>query len=142
MGGIHNAIYGYWLWALALGCAASVLQSCKVTEPTIVTEIVERTIRIDSTIIEFLDTTVCPPNLTDTLLVTKVITKTLPARDIVVRDTVVDTLNTQSLIDRVVTKYVDKNVTSNNWWLLAIGLIIGFYAHYAQKNYRDKRRDL
>ena len=131
--------FGFCFRSVALACLAIVLSSCKVVEPEIVTEVVERVVVIDSTTVEFIDTTLCPPNLSDTLVLVKTILKTLPPKTFIVRDTIIDTLDRKSFIDRVVTKYVDKNVTKNNWWLLVIGLIAGFYA---EKNLRVKRRDM
>lgn len=123
---------------VVVGSASCLLQSCKVAEPEIVRDIqiVERTVRIDSMVVEFMDTTVCPPNLTDTLIVTKVVTRRLPPRDLIIKDTI--TL-TQTRTEKIVQRIAGKVVTKNNWWLLAIGLIIGFYA----KNYiRPKAGDM
>lgn len=131
--------FGFCFRFMAMACFAVVLPSCKVIEPETIVEVVERVVVIDSTTVEFVDTTVCPPGLQDTLYLVKTISKTLPPKTIIVRDTIIDTLDRKSFVDKVVTKYVDKNITKNNWWLLVIGLIAGFYA---EKNLRVKRRDM
>lgn len=122
--------HGFFIGVVATGCVAGVLTLCSCKVATLLPDkkkevkVVTRTIRTDSTIIEFVDTTVCPPNLTDTLVITKRITRTLPPQDIIIHDTIV---MREKAIDRI----LEKTVTKNNWWLLLIGLIIGFYG----KNY-------
>ena len=99
------------------------LSGCKVAThfvPKKEVKVIQRTVRTDSTIIEFVDTTMCPPNLTDTLVVTKRITKTLPPRDIIIHDTIV-------MREKAINRVLEKTITKNNWWLLLIGLLIGFY---------------
>lgn len=131
--------HGIFVGIVAAWCVAGVLtlSSCKVAtlyKPNKKKEfkVVTRTIRTDSTIIEFVDTTVCPPNLTDTLIVTKRITKTLPPQDIIIHDTIV-------LREKGINRIIQNATTKNNWWLILVGLIIGFYG----KDYlRSKRRDM
>lgn len=117
--------FSFWNWVVAAGCLAGVftLCGCKVAThfvPKKEVKVIQRTIRTDSTIIEFVDTTVCPPGLIDTLIVTKRITKTLPPQDIIIHDTIV-------LREKAINRILEKTVTKNNWWLLLIGLLIGFY---------------
>ncbi len=126
---------GYW----CLACVVALASTLSCSRPTlppkkeVKTRIVERKVRIDSTVVEFVDTTACPPNLSDTLYIERRVTRVLPPRDVIVIDTVRDTVTTV----RTKSNLLTRTVTKNNWWLLAIGLIIGFYA----KNYKWKPRD-
>jgi hypothetical protein len=119
---------GLGLWCLAsvvalastIGCSRPTLPPKKEVK----TKIVKRTIRIDSTVVEFVDTTACPPGLSDTLYLERRVVKLLPPRDIIVTDTVRDTVK----ILRTKPGLVSRAVTKNNWLVFALGLILGFYA--------------
>lgn len=116
--------HGFPVWFVAAFGLAGVLalHSCKVATfyPKKEVKVIQRTVRTDSTIIEFVDTTMCPPGLTDTLILTKRITKTLPPQDIIIHDTIV-------MREKAINRILERKVTKNNWWLLLIGLLIGFY---------------
>ena len=114
------------LWVVGVAGLLT-LASCQLTtfvpKKEVKTRVFTRTVTIDSTRLEFIDTTFCPPDLTDTLLVTKTITRVIPPRDIIITDTVLDTVMRENVLTRV----AEKVVTKNNWWLLLLGLIIGYY---------------
>jgi hypothetical protein len=51
-------------------------------------EVITDTLVIPDTYVEYLDTTICPPNLTDSTVVTRTVVRRVPGQTIYLRDTV------------------------------------------------------